>query len=185
MAFETGTAPSNGSVTMTSKLLEAELALKQALDDLDTKAIGIALANWRLERFPPAKEWVPAPGDFVRWNHPRDGEGKICQIREISKERFRIFSTPDTNVSYDYWYPIDLIRYWVPQAEEWVRFRGGDALAGYSYVVTLSYMSFVGDAPASGILVRLRGIDYPIPIDKLIPCLDAKTRCIGPGGGTE
>lgn len=171
----------------TKTLPEAELALKRAIESRNLYDLALASQAWLETRFPEKTDWAPwkaQPGDYFRWKHhinqAGESDGKIGQVREIARnlDRFRAVAPTDDSF-YNYWYDMDTIQPWIPKAGEWVKFRGGHALAGYSYVVTLSVG---GDTPASGTLVRLRGIEQPKLLHQLMPCLDAETRDIGPGG---
>lgn len=120
---------------------------------------------------PEDDDWIPKDDDYVRFQSGHVNAGKIERVQTVigppraSSARVRLVGVIDL---------VDpaLLEPWRPMLHEWVTFRGGHALAGYSYPVTGYH----------GFLLQLQGLVRVAPTElKLVmPAGDGRI-VVGPG----
>lgn len=107
---------------------------------------------------PLADDWLPKDDDYVRFRSGHMNAGKIERVQSIigppnaSSTWVRLVGVIDL---------VDpaLLEPWRPMLHEWVTFRTGHALSGYSYPVR-GY---------TGILLKLFCGEYPIELTQVRP----------------
>lgn len=160
----------------------AELdAILSAYDARDEQEFRAACQRWHLIRFPEDAEdadWIPKDDDYVRF---RDGHVNAGKIERVSS----IMGPPRSSAIWARLVGvIDLVdpavlEPWLPWANEWVTFRGGHALAGYSYPVIGSDVTIAGGG-YTGIMLKLQSVVYPVKLSEVMPAGNDRI-IVGPG----
>ena len=159
-------------------------AILNAYDARDEQEFRAACQRWQQIRFPePVEdpEWAPKEDDFVRFRFGHPNAGKIERISSIilgsmSTAWIRLIGVIDL---------VDpaVLEPWRPWAGDWVTFRGGHALAGYSYPVNWiqeAYRVPIVGGDYTGLMLKLEGLEYPVQLSTVMPTRDGRIT-IGPG----
>lgn len=169
-------------IAIDRRIARAELeAILKAYDARDEQEFRAACHRWHQIRFPePEPNWIPKDDDFVRFKsgHPREGKIErvsIITLGSMSTAWVRLVDVIDL---------VDpaLLEPWRPWTGDWVTFRGGHALAGYSYPVNWVQITTrlqEGGSEYTSPLLKLEGLTYPIELSKVMPATGRIV--VGPG----